>query len=49
VERPSPGPRANGAPRQGIGTFFRNIVDFISNHACKKEVLERVARGTRAR
>src|SRR5919109_2487903 len=48
VERPSPGRRTSDAPRQGIGTFFRNIVDFISRHARKDEVLERVSPETRA-
>jgi hypothetical protein len=48
VERPSPALRASDAPRQGIGTFFRNVVDFISKHPRKDEVLERVSPETRA-
>jgi hypothetical protein len=49
VDRPpSPAFRASDAPRQGIGTFFRNVVDFISHHPSKKEVLARVSRETRA-
>jgi len=39
---------ANGAPRQGLGTFFRNILDFIYEHGRKAEVLERVSQQTRA-
>jgi len=48
VDRPSPAARASDAPRQGIGTFFRNVVDFVSNHAGKDEVLARVSPQTRA-
>jgi hypothetical protein len=48
VERLAPVPRTSGAPRQGIGTFFRNVVDFISNDTRKDEVLERVSPETRA-
>jgi hypothetical protein len=40
------GPR--DAPRQGIGTFFRNLVDFIEERGRKAEVLERVSPATRA-
>jgi hypothetical protein len=40
------GPR--DAPRQGIGTFFRNIVDFIEERGRTAEVLERVSPATRA-
>jgi hypothetical protein len=40
--------RASEAPRQGIGTFFRNIVDFIDERGRKAEVLERVSPQTRA-
>ncbi len=40
--------RASEAPRQGIGTFFRNIVDFIYERGMKTEVLERVSPQTRA-
>ena len=41
-------PFKSDAPRQGIGTFFRNIVDFIAERGCKTEVLERVSPETRA-
>lgn len=40
--------RASEAPRQRIGTFFRNIVDFIEERGRKAEVLERVLPQTRA-
>jgi hypothetical protein len=40
--------RASEAPRQGIGTFFRNVVDFIYERGRKDEVLERVSAKTRA-
>ena len=40
--------RPDEAPRQGIGSFFRNIVDFIYEHGRKDEVLARVSPGTRA-
>ncbi len=40
--------RASEAPRQGIGTFFRNIVDFIDERGRKAQVLERVSSQTRA-
>ena len=40
--------RAIDAPRQGIGTFFRNVVDFIYERGCKAEVLKRVSPETRA-
>jgi hypothetical protein len=40
--------RASEAPRQGIGSFFRNIVDFIEERGRKAEVLERVSPQTRA-
>jgi len=40
--------RGSEAPRQGIGTFFRNIVDFIYERGWKDEVLERVSGQTRA-
>ena len=40
------GPRQ--APRQGIGTFFRNIVEFIDGRGRKAQVLERVSAATRA-
>ncbi len=47
--RPAPATaRASEAPRQGIGTFFRNIVDFIDERGRKAEVLERVSPQTRA-
>jgi len=39
---------ANEAPRQGLGTFFRNILDFIYERGRKAEVLERVSPQTRA-
>ena len=39
---------ASDAPRQGLGTFFRNIVDFIEEQGKKAEVLERVSPETRA-
>jgi hypothetical protein len=39
--------RASDAPRQGIGTFFRNVLDFIYERGCKVEVLERVSPRTR--
>jgi len=39
---------ASDAPRQGLGTFFRNILDFIEEHGKKAEVLERVSPRTRA-
>ena len=42
-----PTARATDAPRQGIGTFFRNILDFIYERGCKAEVLERVSPRTR--
>jgi len=40
--------RASEVPRQGIGTFFRNIVDFIDERGRKAQVLERVSSQTRA-
>ena len=40
-------PRASDAPRQGLGTFFRNILDFIYERGHKAEVLERVSPRTR--
>ena len=40
--------RASEAPRQGIGTFFRNIVDFIYERGRKDEVLGRISAQTRA-
>ena len=36
------------APRQGLGTFFRNILDFIYERGRKAEVLRRVSPQTRA-
>lgn len=39
---------ANEAPRQGLGTFFRHILDFIYERGRKAEVLERVSPQTRA-
>lgn len=39
---------AEEAPRQGLGTFFRNILDFIYERGRKAEVLERVSPRTRA-
>jgi hypothetical protein len=39
---------ASEAPRQGLGTFFRNILDFIYERGRKVEVLERVSPQTRA-
>ena len=41
-------PGKSDAPRQGIGTFFRNIIDFIGERGRKAEVLERVSPQTRA-
>jgi hypothetical protein len=39
---------ATDAPRQGLGTFFRNILDFIYERGRKADVLERVSPQTRA-
>jgi hypothetical protein len=36
------------APRQGLGTFFRNIVEFIEARGLKQEVLACVSAETRA-
>ena len=47
MQAATPTARASEAPRQGIGTFFRNILDFIYEHGCKAEVLERVSPRTR--
>ena len=48
MESSSPASPPSDAPRQGIGTFFRHIVEFISKHDRKDEVLERVSPQTRA-
>jgi hypothetical protein len=48
VERPSAAARSSVAPRQGIGTFFRNIADFIAKDPHKDDVLQRVSQDTRA-
>jgi len=40
--------RREEAPRQGIGSFFRNIIDYIYEHGRKDEVLARVSPATRA-
>jgi hypothetical protein len=39
---------ASDAPRQGLGTFFRNILGFIEERGKKAEVLELVSPKTRA-
>jgi hypothetical protein len=48
VEHPSAAALPSDAPRQGIGTFFRNIADFIAKDPHKDQVLERVSAETRA-
>lgn len=47
MQAATPTARASEAPRQGIGTFFRNIIDFIDERGRKAEVLERLSPRTR--
>jgi hypothetical protein len=38
----------SNAPRQGLGSFFRNLVDFIAERGLVNEVLARVSPETRS-